>query len=109
MIKDPIKVEYSVEKFEMQSALISGKVNDYIGTPTSVYCGPLNLDEIHTALYYTNRTVIRLLVDEFGIDIDRVDEFILSALSEALTKEWNNDRTGETDIDIRKSLRKRNQ
>ena len=55
-----MKVTFSGEIIELTSALLSGKVNDRHGTPTSIYGGPLELDEIHSALYYANRTVIRL-------------------------------------------------
>lgn len=100
-----MKVTFSGEIIELTSALLSGKVNDRHGTPTSIYGGPLELDEIHSALYYANRTVIRLLTEEFSVALDNVDEFLVSALTEALTKEWNERNSGDSTVDVKKIIK----
>jgi hypothetical protein len=103
-----IKVEFDTEKLIMKSAIVSG-LSEHDSRPISCYAGKLNPDEIHSALYYANRTVIRLLVEEFNVPLDMVDDFLLSALSEALTREYNNRNKGVDDMDIRKSVKYRNQ
>lgn len=108
MRKNPIKVSYTSESFEMESALISGRTNDFIGVPTAVYCGSLDLDEIHSALFYANRAVIMLLRDEFEVSTEECDKFVLSALTEALTKEWNVGRDGNTDVEVRRIVKHHN-
>jgi hypothetical protein len=106
-----IKIQFNNESFEMKNALIAGRNDDYFGSPTSCYIGSLNPDEIHSALYFTHRAVIRLLCDQFNVPLDEVDDFLLSALSEALTKEYNNRIKGEDDMDVRKTVKynKKNQ
>jgi hypothetical protein len=100
-----INVVFADEHFKLSSALISGKIDDNYGTPTSCYAGSLNPEEVHSALFYAHRAVIRILIDEFNVPLENVDDFLLSALSEALTKEYNNHARGETDMDIKKSIK----
>jgi hypothetical protein len=105
-----VTVTMGDETMELSCALVSGRMNDVYGMPTSCYAGNLDPDDIHTALYYANRTVIRMLTEEFHVPIEKVDEFLLSALSEALVKEHNNRAKGTDDMDIRKTLKfKKNQ
>ena len=100
-----MKVSFSGESFELTSALVSGRMTDRHGTPTSLYGGPLELEEIHSALYYANRTVIRLLTEEFSVALEDCDEFIISALTEALNKEWNERNTGDSTVDVKKIMK----
>lgn len=104
---DSINVMFPDESFEFKSILISGRVNNPDETPTSAYGGPLDLDEIHTCLFYANRAIIKLLTEEFEIPLETVDEFLFSAISEALTKEWNAQAKGLPDMDVRKVVRHR--
>ena len=104
---DNMNVMFSGESIDFKSALVSGKVDDNSETPTSIYGGPLNLEEIHSALFYANRAVIKLLIEEFSVPLDAVDEFLLSALSEAVTQEWNAQKSGTPDMDIRKIIKHR--
>lgn len=102
---------FTGEIFRMRSALISGVMNDDLDTPTSLYSGTLDLEEVHTALFYANRAVIKILMDEFGIPLDCSEEFLLSAVSEAVTEEYNARSKGNLDVDVRKVFRenKKNQ
>lgn len=89
MTEEKLIITFSEEKFEMKNALISGRNNDFFGSPISIYCGALDLEEIHHSLFYIHRAVLKLLLDEFDFPLDECDDFLLSAVSEALTKEWN--------------------
>ena len=100
-----LRVTFSDETVLMHSALISGKMDNFLDSYTSVYCGPLDLEEIHTALFFMNRAVIKLLVSEFGIWLDSVDDFLLSAMTEALTKEYNVNVSGDSDVEFQKKIR----
>lgn len=102
-----IKVQFADEIMILENALISGRQTD--GSPTSCYIGSMDPDEIHSYLYFANRAVIRLLVDQFDLPLEEADSFLLSALAEALTKEYNNHVSGESDMDVRASMKfKRN-
>lgn len=96
---------FTGEIFRMESALISGVMNDEIASPMSLYSGKLDLEEVHSALFYANRAVIKILMDEFGIPLDCSEEFLLSAVTEAVTEEYNSRSTGNLDVDVRKVLR----
>jgi hypothetical protein len=98
-----IRIQFADEIMILENALISGRQMD--GSPTSCYIGTIDPDEIHSYLHYANRAVIRLLVDQFGIPLEEVDSFLLSALAEALTKEYNNHISGESDMDVRASMK----
>jgi hypothetical protein len=104
--KDNITVSFLGEKVELESALVSGYSADTARSPFSVYAGPLDLDCIHTALFFANRTVIKLLVDEFDIPLDHnLDEFLISATAEAITKEYNERRNGQSSVEIQKIVK----
>lgn len=90
------------EMMTFDNALVSGKLNDPDQTPSSLYNGELDLQEIHSALYYANRTVIKLLVEELDVSFEHVDDFLLSAVSEAITKEYNALNKDDSDLDVRK-------
>jgi hypothetical protein len=104
-----INILFADERMNLDSALISGRQMD--GSPTSCYIGSIDLDEIHSALYYSHRAIIHLLTDKFDVPFEEVDNFLLSALAEALTKEYNNKLKGESDMDVRASMKfgKKNQ
>ena len=104
-----IKISYADERLELRNALISGRQVD--GSPTSCFIGSIDLDEIHSSLYYSQRAIIRLLTEQFDVPLEEVDSFLLSALAEALTKEYNNRARGESDMDARASfkIRRKNQ
>ena len=89
------------ESYILKSAIISGKLDNFLNSPISMYGGAVDLNEVHNALYYANRTVVRLLVDEFKIPLEKVDDFLVSALSEALIKEYNNAVSGDSDMDYK--------
>ena len=83
-----VKVFVSGEEFDFDTVLCAGKKDEDNG-PVTFYSGSADLDEVHNALYYINRTVIRTLANEFGIALDDMDDFFHSAISEAFTKENN--------------------
>lgn len=97
-----IKVTFANEVMEMENALIAGRLTD--GSPTSCYMGSIDPDEIHSYLYFTHRAVIRLLVDQMGVPFEKVDDYLVSALSEAMVKEYNNRVRGESDMNVRASM-----
>lgn len=96
---------FTGEIFRMKSALISGVMNDGTISPMSLYSGTLDLEEVHNALFYANRAVIKILMDEFGIPLDCAEEFLGSAVSEAVTEEYNARSQGNMDVDVRKVFR----
>lgn len=83
-----VKIFVAGEEFDFDTVLCAGK-KDEDNAPVTFYSGSADLDEVHNALYYINRTVIRTLVNEFGIALDDMDDFFHSAISEAFTKEHN--------------------
>lgn len=88
MNSEIVKVFVAGEKFDFDTVLCAGK-KDKDDAPVTFYCGSADLNEVHNALYYINRTVIRTLANEFGIALDDMDDFFNSAISEAFTKEYN--------------------
>lgn len=96
-------VTFSGETFDLKNALIAGRMDD--GTPTSMFSGVLDLDEIHTLLYFANRTVTKMLVEEFNIPLELAEEFLSSAVSEACTQEFNVRARGVEDVEIQKIIR----
>lgn len=95
-----------VDELEMKSALISGRSSDSVESPMSLYCGILDLEEIHTALFYAHRAVLKILSEEFSIPMSEAESFIISAATEAIIKEYNVQNGGETDIiDTQKAIR----
>jgi hypothetical protein len=98
-----IKVQYETERMNLDIMLVGGR--DVTGHPTSAYIGPLNPDDIHNCLYYANRAIIKLFVNHFHVPFDDVDNFMISALSEAMTKEYNDHRAGRSDLEARTSIK----
>lgn len=104
---DNVKIDFSGEIIELENVLIGGRAAKEPYAPMSLYGGKLNLDELHNSLYYINRAVIHLLVNEFEIDLEEVDGFLLSALSESLVKEYNLQSEGRSDANVHKVVSKR--
>ena len=75
------------EIIRMESALIAGKEPDR--NNTSMYIGSLNLDEFTKHLFLINSGILKILTKELDIDLDDCDDFLLSAVTEALVYEWN--------------------
>lgn len=105
-LQNNITVRYSGEYIELKTALIGGKVDDFDEDITGIYGGPLDLDEIHTTLYSAVRAVVTLLTQEFKIPLEQVDNFIFSAVNEALVKEWNNKDGNDSDMAIKKIVKR---
>jgi hypothetical protein len=97
-----IKITFANEVMDLENALISGRLED--GSPTSCYIGVMDLDELHSYLYFTHRAVIKLLVNQLGVPFGEVDSFLVSALSEAVVKEYNEKARGESDMDVKASM-----
>lgn len=98
-MRKELKVIANNETFTLGYGLVSGALKEGNQPPVSLYCGPVDLESVHLALYYANRTVLRLLVDEFNVPLDKTDDFLVSAMSEALVKEYNNSVKGQADLD----------
>jgi hypothetical protein len=98
-----VKIQFEDERMNLDIMLVGGR--DISGHPISAYIGPLNPDDIHTCLYFANRAIIKLFVEKFQIPFDDVDSFMISALTEALTKEFNESRLGYSDIQTRTSIK----
>lgn len=97
---------FTGETFEMRSALISGIApNQGHFMPLSLYSGALDLEELHDAIFYANRAMLKVLMDEFGIPLSNSEEFLLSAVTEAVTAEYNARASGKSDVDIKKVVR----
>jgi hypothetical protein len=107
-MSNTIKVTYGQETMHLKNVLLGGRIDDYHEQPTSFYGGVLDLDEIHNSLHHIIRAVIKMLTSEFEIPLEEVDDFVLSALAEAITKEWNVIHSGHSDVDIQKITKSNN-
>lgn len=103
-----IRVTCQDEIIELENALIAGKEADDLSS-TAMYMGRLNLDELHNALFYANTGVIKILTEQLDIPLDACDDFLLSALSEALTREYNVQHGHAPDVNISKVIKYRRQ
>jgi hypothetical protein len=101
-----IRVMCQNEVVELENALIAGKDADGRST-TALYMGRLDLDELHNALFYANTGVIKILTEQLEIPLDNCDDFLLSALSEALTREWNVQHENAPDVNFSKVIKYR--
>lgn len=102
-----VKIEFQNEIIEMENVLIAGR-EAHEQLYTAMYGGSLDLDELHNLLFYTQTTVIKILTGQFEIPFERVDDFLLSAMSEAITKEWNVMHGKAPDVDIERVSKYRN-
>lgn len=102
-----IEVRFQDEIIVMDNALIAGKESSK-QFYTAMYGGSLDLDELHNLLFYTQTSVIKILTGQFEIPFDKVDDFLLSAMSEAITKEWNVMHGKARDVDIERVSKYRN-
>ena len=57
-----------------------------------MYVGPLALDDLHHNVFLINSGVIKILTRELGIKLDDCDDFLISAITEALVYEWNTEK-----------------
>ena len=105
--KRTIDVHFQNEVISMDNALIAGKESSQ-QFYTAMYGGVLDLDELHNLLFYTHSTVIKILTGQFEVPFDEVDDFLLSAMSEAITKEWNVMNGKARDVDIERVSKYRN-
>lgn len=87
MIDKLVEVKFDNETLSLESVLIAGKEPD--NANVSMYVGPLDLDILHHNLFLINSGVIKILTKELGVNLDNCDEFLLSAITEALVYEWN--------------------
>ena len=87
MIDKLIHVRFDDETLSLESALIAGKEPD--NNNISMYVGPLSLDDLHQNLFLINSGIIKILTKELGVSLDNCDDFLLSAVTEALVYEWN--------------------
>ena len=88
MIDKQIHVRFDNETLRLESALIAGKEPD--SNNISMYVGPLSLDDLHQNLFLINSGIIKILTKELGVNLDNCDDFLLSAVTEALVYEWEN-------------------
>jgi hypothetical protein len=98
-----VRVLYENERMDLEIMLVGGKTSD--GYPTSAYIGPLHPDDIHNCLYFANRAIIKLFANQFKVPWDDIDSFMISALSEAMTKEFNDYKNGHSDLEARTSIK----
>lgn len=108
MNENMIQVRYQDELIELENALLAGKEADG-RTTTAMYMGRLDLDELHNALFYINTGVLKILSEQLEIPLENCDDFLLSAVSEALTKEWNVQNGNVPDVNVSKVIRYRKQ
>lgn len=99
-----IQVKCGNELVELENALIAGKEADGRST-TAMYMGRLDLDELHNALYYANTGVIKILTEQLEIPLENCDDFLLSALSEALVREYNVQNGHAPDVNFSKVIK----
>lgn len=100
-----VEINFQTESFRMENALIAGQEID--GKYTAMYIGQLDLDDLHNALFYVNMSVLKILTKQLGIDLNDCDDFLLSAISEALTKEWNVQNGHAPDVKVEKVVKYR--
>jgi hypothetical protein len=97
-------VDVCGEKYNLRNALVSG-LDEKDGSPVTLYSGNLDIDEIYTLFYYANRTIIKMLVNHFDIPLENADSFLVSAMTEALMKEYKISIGKEPDTDHQKVIR----
>lgn len=107
MSHNVIEIRVKDEIIRMENALIAGK--EIGSNSASMYMGPLNLNELHNALFLINTGVLKILTRELDIDLDDCDDFLLSAISEAITYEWNVQRGQAKNASASKIVRYRNE
>ena len=103
-----IRITCQDELIELESALIAGKEADGRST-TAMYMGRLDLDELHNALFYANTGVLKILTEQLEIPLENCDDFLLSAISEALTRQWNVQHGNAPDVNVSKVIKYRRQ
>lgn len=106
MIDKQIHVRFDNETLRLESALIAGKEPD--SNNISMYVGPLSLDDLHQNLFLINSGVIKILTKELGVNLDNCDDFLLSAVTEALVYEWNLHKGKTSDSGSSKVVKYRN-
>jgi hypothetical protein len=87
MINKLVEIKFDNDVLKLDSTLVAGK--EHNGSNISMYIGPLDFDLLHHNLFLINSGVIKILTKELGVSLDNCDEFLLSALTEALVYEWN--------------------
>ena len=98
-----IKIEFETEKMNLDTMLVGGR--DVSGRPTSCFIGSLHPEDIHNCLFYANRAIIKLFTEKFHVPFEEAEKFIMSALTEALTKEYNDKITGYSDLEARTEMK----
>lgn len=98
-----IKIEFETEKMRLDTMLVGGR--DISGRPTSCYIGSLTPEDIHNCLFYANRAIIKLFTEKFDVPFEETEKFIMSALTEALTKEYNDKLKGYSDLEARTEMK----
>ena len=101
-----VEIKFQDELIKMENVLIAGKEANGENS-TSMYIGHLDLDELHNALFYINSGIIKILTGELDIPLDNCDDFLLSAISEALTREWNVQHGHAPDVAVSKIIKYR--
>jgi hypothetical protein len=103
-----IRITCQDVEIELESALITGKEADGLSY-TAMYMGRLDLDELHNALFYANTGILKILTEQLDIPLENCDDFLLSAISEALTRQWNVQHGHAPDVNISKVIKYRKQ
>lgn len=106
MIDKLVEVKFDNDLMKLESALVSGKERD--GGNIAMYVGPLDFDILHHNLFLINSGVIKILTKELGVNLDNCDEFLLSALTEALVYEWNLQKGKVSNSETSKVVKYRN-
>jgi hypothetical protein len=106
MTNRQVEVKFSDETTKLESALIAGKESN--GGSISMYVGPLDLDELHHNLFLVNTGVIKILTRELGVKLDDCDDFLISAITEALVYEWNTEKGHVPNPEFSKVVKYRN-
>jgi hypothetical protein len=88
---DQVRISFfdgEAEEMELTNVLISG-LSEKTGKQQTVYLGDNDLNALHTALFFINRSIARVLRSEFNMSEDDMDIFLMSATNEAITAEFN--------------------
>jgi hypothetical protein len=101
-----VEITFKDEFMRMEDILIAGRDVD-TGNYTTMFIGDLDLNELHNALFYINTGVIKILTNELGISLDDCDDFMISSISEALTREWNVQRGSYTESGVSRVIKYR--
>lgn len=85
-----IKVEVDGQKFELRGGFVGGFMSDFTNAPVGMYAGTLSVEDTGISLMHLLRAVIKINVEEQGLNYEQSKAFIDFTLEQALRIEKEN-------------------